>query len=386
MRKRDDLVFSHHEYARRLDAVRRGLVERQLDALLVSGPENITYLSGYQTTGYYYLQVLVVPVEAEPFMVCRLLEDTNVAARTWLEQSVTYQDTQVPAEVLAAAIVEHGLGHARLGYDPSCYFLRATELEPLRAGLPDAELVRCSGVVEDARLRKSDEEIAILRRAARATEAGMAAAIEAVGAGVSENEVAAALHAAMFRAGGEYPACPPFVASGPRCAIGHATWEGRTIEAGDFVFLEIGGCVQRYHAAMMRTVHVGQPSDLALQAEEVVQRAVNACIAAIRPGVTAAEVDAVSREVIGQNSFGATQKTRSGYSIGVAYSPDWGEGHIFSLQPDNDRPLERNMVFHLIPWIQIPGESAAVGISETVRVTDDGCEALTTFERRLFSR
>jgi Xaa-Pro dipeptidase len=386
MRQRSDLPFTSQEYQRRLSAVRQRVADSELDALLVTGPENITYLSGYQTTGYYYLQVLVVPVEAEPFMVCRLLENSNVEARTWLEYSRPFQDVEEPTERLAEALCEFGLGQGRIGYDASCYFLRATEQEKLSDMLQDAQLVRAPGLVEAERVIKSEEEIALMRRAARATEAAMEAAVEAVGAGVSENEVAAALHRAMFSAGGEYPACPPFVASGPRCAIGHATWEGRTIERGEFVFLEIGGCVQRYHTAMMRTVFVGEPSDLAYQAEALVRTALETCIAAIRPGVRASEIDALGRAVLGGNTLGATQVTRSGYSIGLAYAPDWGEGHIFSLQPNNDRVLEKNMVFHLIPWIQIPGSQAVVGISETVRVTADGCEPLTRFDRKILVR
>jgi hypothetical protein len=98
-----------------LSAVRQRVADSELDALLVTGPENITYLSGYQTTGYYYLQVPVVPVEAEPFMVCRLLENSNVEARTWLEYSRPFQDVVEPTERLAEALCESGLGQGRIG-------------------------------------------------------------------------------------------------------------------------------------------------------------------------------------------------------------------------------------------------------------------------------
>jgi Xaa-Pro dipeptidase len=386
MRSRTDLVFTPEEYQRRLAGIRARLVDLEVDALLVTGPENITYVTGYQSTGYYYLQVLVIPVDREPFMVLRRLEMTNIEARTWLELARPYADTDEAIARVAAALSEFGLAATRLGYDPGCYFLRATEQERLRELMPDAVLTRTPGVIEAERLIKSDEEIAIMGRAARATEAAMAAAVQAIQVGASENDVAAELHRAMFRAGGEYPACPPFVVSGPRCGIGHATWEGRTIARDDLVFLEIGGCVQRYHTAMMRTVYVGEPPDLVVQASGIVTHALNACMDAMRPGVLASEVDAVSRRILADNPFGATQVTRSGYSIGVAYSPDWGEGHIYSLQPDNQRPLAHNMVLHLIPWIQIPHLNASVGITETVRVTEAGGEPLTRFERQLLVR
>jgi len=96
-------------------------------------------------------------------------------------------------------------------------------------------------------------------------------------------------------------------------------------------------------------------------------------------------VDAQNRYVLDRYSYGGRQSTRSGYSIGIAFAPDWGEGHIFDIKAGDHYQLKENMTFHLIPWIQIPGR-ASVGISETVRVTGDGCEPLTRFERKVFVR
>lgn len=383
MRQHDALVFSLDEYRRRLEELRGRMAGLDLDAMIVAGPENICYLTSYQTTGYYYFQCVVVPAEGEAFMVTRLLEQTNVDARTWIEHGRPYQDTEDPIEKLASALEEFGLADRRLGYEKNCYFFRATEQERLFAACPRATFVDASGLVEAGRLIKSEEEIAVLRRAAVATEAGMRAGVETAAPGVSENVIAAAIHDAMFRAGGEYPACSPFVASGPRSAIGHATWEGRIVQPNEPVFLEIGGCVQRYHTAMMRTVYLGQPTDQMREAERLVIEAVEACVAAMRPGVAAGEIDAIARRILGRNTFGAVQTTRTGYSIGIAFTPDWGEGQILSLQDGEETPLQANMVFHLIPWIQIPGQ-AGIGISETVRVTPDGGEWLLAFDRRLF--
>lgn len=383
MRQHDALVFTLAEYERRLAELRARMAERGLDAMIVAGPENICYLTGYQTTGYYYFQCVVVPADGEPFMVTRLLENTNVVARTWVEHGRPYQDTDDPIAKLAAALEEFGLVEKRLGYEKHCYFFRATEQEALFAACPRATFVDASGLVEAGRLVKSDEEITLMRRAAVATEAGMRAGVEAAAPGTSENVIAAAIHDAMFRAGGEYPACSPFVASGSRSAIGHATWEGRIVQRNEPVFLEIGGCVQRYHTAMMRTVYLGEATDQMREAERLVVEAVEACMAAMRPGVPAGEIDAVARGILGRNTFGAKQTTRTGYSIGIAFTPDWGEGQILSLQDGEPMPLQANMVFHLIPWIQVPGQ-AGIGISETVRVTPDGGESLFSFDRRLF--
>ncbi|MDX6749088.1 Xaa-Pro peptidase family protein [Geminicoccaceae bacterium 1502E] len=385
MRHREDLVFPMAEFEARLERLRRELAARGLDAMIVTTPENLFYLTGYQTPGYYWFQALVVPVAKEPFMVTRLLEDSNVQSRTWISESHPYRDSDDPPRKLAEQIRRFGLGSARLGYERHCWFFRATEQEALMEALPEARFTDVSGLNERHRLVKSPNEIAHMRAAARATEAAMRAGIEAVGAGVSENEVAAAMMTGMTLTGSHYPAIHPFVASGWRGAIGHATWEDRIIDAGDAVFLEAGGCRHRYHTAMMRTVIVGEAAPAVHDAETVVRDAMDAAMAAIRPGVPAQEIDRVARRVIAEGTGEAVQAARSGYSIGIAFAPDWGEGHILSLLEGEHTPLEENMTFHLIPWVQVPG-LAGVGLSETVRVTAGGCESLFSFERRVFER
>lgn len=383
MRRRDDLVFTMDEYDRRLAAVRGELARRGLDAMIVTTPENIFYLTGYQTPGYYFFQALVVPTEGEPFMVTRLLEDSNVQTRTWIELSRPYADTDSPITALRIALDEQGLAEKSIGYEKHCYFFRASEQEQLFVASPDSTFFDCSGLIEKSRLVKSDEEITVMHRAAKAADAGMLAGIAAVAEGVNENEVAAEIHHAMLRAGSEYPAISPFVASGWRCSVGHATWEHRTIEQGDCVFLEVGGCVHRYHASQMRTVFVGDPTPEVIEAEALILEAMEAAMDAIRPGITAGDVDMVCRQVLARYSYGGTQATRSGYSIGIAFAPDWGEGHILSIQPGERQPFEANMTFHLIPWLQVPG-IAGIGLSETVRVTAGGCESFSTIERKVF--
>jgi Xaa-Pro dipeptidase len=386
MRQRDDLLFSMAEFERRLAEVRAELGERALDGLIVTTPENIFYLTGHQTPGYYYFQALVLPVEGEPFMVTRLLEDTNVQSRTWVEQSRPFADTEDPVTVLRYALDEFGLSDKRLGYEKHSWFFRASEQEQLLTSAPEATFVDCSGLVENARLVKSDEEITLMCRSARATEAGIQAGLAVVAAGVTENDIAAEIHQAMIRAGSEYPAISPFVASGWRSAIGHATWEGRRVEPGECVFLEVGGCVGRYHTALMRTAYVGaEPPPPIAEAERLIQEAMQVSLEQIAPGVAAGDVDIQNRYILERYSHGGTQATRSGYSIGIAFAPDWGEGHILSIQAGESRYFKENMTFHLIPWLQVAGVFG-MGLSETVRVTADGCESFFSLERKLYLR
>lgn len=383
MRLRDDLVFPMAEYERRLAALRNRMASKELDVFITTTPENICYLTGFESPGHYYFNSLIVPLEGEPYAVPRLLEDSGMEALTWVEVRRPYKDAENPMDVLAGAIKEFGHARKRIGYEKNCWFFTALQQEQLFAACPDAPFVDASNTIEQERVIKSDHEIDLMKRTTKATEAGMQAAIDAVRAGATEGDVAAEILHSMIKAGSEWPSLQPFVASGPRGAIGHAMWTDRVIQDGDPVFIEVGGCLKRYHTALMRTVFVGEPDQSLWEAEKLVQDAMQVCLDFIKPGVTSHDVDRVGREVIAQSKLGAQQSSRTGYSIGIALPPDWGEGHILSLQQEEMRTLEPNMTFHLIPWAQVPG-TGGIGFSQTVRVTETGVESLTHFEQKLF--
>jgi Xaa-Pro dipeptidase len=307
------------------------------------------------------------------------MEDSNVVHRTWVERSRPYPDNGDAIKQLVDTLNDLGLGTARVGYERNSYYFPAYQQDRVHEAFGDG-LVDCFGIVEEGRIRKSDAEIAVMRRAALAAEAGMSAGIEAAVPGASDNDVGAAISSAMFRAGGEFPAVMPYVAVGPRSMIGHSTWEGRRIGSDDHVFLEVGGCYRRYHAALMRTVVNGGLTDSMYRAQETMKDALVQLRATMRPGMTVGAVDDLVRRVITANDVGADLVTRAGYSIGIAFPPSWDEGYILSLMSGDERPLEQGMSFHVIPWMWGVDGDKTVGISDTLLVTETGCESLLTLD------
>lgn len=379
MRRREDMTFPPEEYERRLRELRERMSQRELDAVIITDPENLMYLTDHQTTGYSFFQALIVPLAADSVMITRALEESNVIERTWLEHSRAYPDTGDAILELVSALRDLRLGDARVGYERNSYYFPAYQQDRFRDAFGEG-LVDCFGIVEDGRIRKSDVEIEVMQRASYAGEAGMVAGQAAAMAGATENDVAAAISSAMFRAGGEFPAVMPYVASGPRTMIGHSTWEGRTIQPGEHVFLEVGGCYRRYHTAMMRTVVNGELSESMHSAQELMKHALAELRSLMRPGVTVSEVDQLTRSIIESNDVGAHLVTRAGYSIGIAFPPSWDEGYILSLMEGDPRPLEPGMTFHLIPWMWGVDGNKTVGISDTVRITEDGCTSFFTLD------
>ncbi|MDT8404130.1 ectoine hydrolase [Sulfuriflexus sp.] len=373
MLERDDMTFPFSEYQRRISELRERMAKRLLDAVIISDAENIMYLTDYQTTGYSFFQALVVPLEGEPFMVTRKLEESNVIARTWVELSRPYPDTGDAIQMLVTSLVEFGLAGKTIGYERNSYYFTAYHQDFFHTAFTNSRLMDCFGIVEEGRLCKSDVEMGVMRRAAVAAKAGMQAGIEVIRPGVTENEIGAAISHAMFSAGGEIPAVMPYVTSGPRTMIGHASWEGRVVQPGEHVFLEIAGCFRRYHTAMMRTVVCGELSDSMYKAQEIMKLALSQAREELRPGLTVSDADKLLRNIIRENDVGAKLITRSGYSIGIAFPPSWDEGYILSLYQGQSDILQAGMTFHVIPWMWGIDGDKSCGISDTFYITEDGC-------------
>ncbi|MEX2353836.1 MAG: ectoine hydrolase [Gammaproteobacteria bacterium] len=373
MRERDDMTFPFSEYQRRIDELRGRMEKRLLDAVVISDPENIMYLTDYQTTGYSFFQALVVPLVGEPFMVTRKLEESNVTARTWVERSRPYPDTGDAIQMLVSSLMEFGLDGKSIGYERNSYYFSAYHQDLFHTSFSKSLLMDCFGIVEEGRITKSAAELEVMQKAAVATRAGMKAGIDICQPGVTENEIGAAICQAMFAAGGEIPSVMPYVTSGPRTMIGHASWEGREVQPGEHVFLEIAGSYRRYHTAMMRTVVCGELSDSMHQAQEIMKTALNHTREILRPGITVSDVDNMIRKIISDNEIGAKLITRSGYSIGIAFPPSWDEGYILSMYQGNSSVLRPGMTIHVIPWMWGVDGDKTCGISDTFYITEDGC-------------
>jgi Xaa-Pro dipeptidase len=378
-----DLFFSLAEYQERLDNLRGAMQERGVEVLLSFTPENIYYLSGYQTPGYYTYQCVIVPLEGDPVMFTRYLEETNVRGLSWIDTRAYYNDNQDPVEETLRALREHGLADKTIGVEENSWFLTVTDYRKLQEGLPGATFKDASGTVEQLRLIKSDQEIAYIREAAAACDEGVRRAIEVAAPGASENDLALALYAGSLEHDSEYMSLPPFVASGYRSALAHATWSGRELVPGEVVFVEHAGVIHRYSAALIRTLSVGEPSEQVKRMDEAARAGLAAAIATSAPGVPAYEVDRACRGAIRDLGFGDYFRHRTGYSIGINFPPDWGEGHIMSIKESESRPLEAGMTFHFVPGLFDYGH-AAVGCSQTVLITENGCEPLSTIPPQLF--
>lgn len=358
--------------------------DRGLDLLLVFSPENVSYITGYETIGYSSFLSLLVPLDGAPRMVVREMELDVAQATTWLTEFATVSDSEDPVQVASGVVSEMAGAGDAVGVEETSAFLPPRTWRAVVDALVGigARPVDGSGLVEPVRRIKSDEEMSLIRGACDLAVAGMAAAVEAVNAGATENEVASVAFTAMVDGGSDFLSGGPIVTSGVRGSVAHTTFGNRTIVDGDPVLIELGACRRRYGGALMRTVGVGGGGERFPELALALDESLDASIASIAPGRTCGSVDAACRTRIEEAGLGQWFRKRTGYSMGIAFAPDWGEGHIASLRAGDEMLLEPGMVFHIPPAVRLPGETV-YGVSETIAVTKDGCDVLTNFPRRL---
>lgn len=375
-----EAVFPKAEFERRMAAAREAAAARGIDVLVVTGPENIFYLTGQQTPGYYTFQAFLLPVESEPLFLLRQLERLNCLANSFIERAETYQDNQMPSEALVGLLSNLGWLSRRIAIEKRGWFLPITFYDQLRDRIERIE--DGSGVVEALRMVKSPAEIEAIERAASYADAGIAAGLAQVSDGHSENHVVAAVMQAAIGSGSEYMGMEPLVSSGPRGGIPHATWRRRIMQAGDGAFLEMAGCHNRYHAALMRSAWLGAPPPEARRMMDACLEGLDAALAALKPGATCEAVHNACQTVIDRCGYTENYRKRTGYSIGTSFAPDWGEGNVLSLFTGVHEEIRPGMTFHIPPALRIYGRFT-VGVSETVVVTQDGCRTLSRLPRDL---
>ncbi|MFB6452912.1 M24 family metallopeptidase [Bradyrhizobium tunisiense] len=373
--------FSAAEYRARLQRTQEEMAKHDLPVLLLHQPENILYLTGFYTTGYFSYHALAVPRSGDPVLILRDMEVPAAHSTSWVKSHTIYADAADPIPVWldAARRALDGLGLAggRVGVDEHSWFLTVERWKMLQTLLPNATLVREPRIVDHLRLIKSPREIDYLRSAARQVEAGVRAGIEASVPGATERVVAGAVFNALVSAGSGLP-LSGIITSGNRTDLLHGDYSDRRLERGDTVYFELQGIHQKYWARLMRTTVAGPASVEQERIAETMIRIQDEAIALMRPGVPASVVDRACREPLLDSGLRETYTNRAGYSLGLNYRPSAGE-FIREFVPGVAWILEAGMVFHMLMM------AAGMGFSETVLVTEQGPERLTRMDRKLFS-
>jgi ectoine hydrolase len=384
------LHFSRDEYAARVARTRAAMADRGVELLIVSDPSNMAWLTGYDGWSFYVHQAVLLALDGEPVWWGRGM-DANGAKRTVFmshDNIVGYPDHYVqsterhPMDQLAGVIAERGGDKRTIGVEMDNYYFSAAAFSSLQRNLPNAAFTDATGLVNWQRAVKSAREIEFMRRAARIVEAMHRRIFELIEPGMRKNDLVAEIyHTAITGAdgyGGDYPAIVPMLPSGMDATAPHLTWDERPLKAGEGTFFEIAGCYRRYHCPLSRTVYLGTPPRKFLDAEKAVVEGIEAGLEQAKPGNACEDIALAFFDTL--RTFGFEKDSRTGYSIGLSYPPDWGE-RTMSLRSGDRTELRPGMCFHFMPGLWL--DDGGLEITESILITENGHECFCALPRAL---
>lgn len=362
------------DHAGRLQRLQSILPQNKLNFLLITHLPNIRYLSGFTGSA---AALLVGCQDATLFTDGRYIAQAKQEVRNARIVIVSKAPVLAAAEWL-------GMERGRTASRPSSRAL-GIEAESLTAGARDRLRAALRGkmklrsappLVERARMIKDRTEIRRIREAVHMGASLFRVARKRIRPGVREFEVAAAMEYEARRKGAEGMSFPTILASGPRSAIVHGRASEARIPSRGFVVCDFGVILAGYCSDRTRTLHVGQPSREARDSYGAVLEAQQAAIEAVRPGVTAAQVDEAARAVLRKHKLARWFTHSTGHGLGLEIH----EGpRLAAAQPQK---LESGMVVTIEPGAYVPGKWG-VRIEDVVVVTASGCEVLTPADKDL---
>lgn len=360
------------ETARRLAAVREALaaLDRKPGVFIVaspetSRPENLRYLTGFTGSS----GAAVITASKALFVTdFRYVDQVKLECPGW----EIVRQGPVMADTLAEVV--RGLGEERVGFEREHATFAA--YEDLSTRLRGFEMVPVGPIVERAREIKEESEIDLIRQAAALTDKTLSDVLPLLKPGVAERDIALEIEYRMRKLGADAPAFPSIVASGVRGAMPHGRASDKRLAAGEFVTIDMGAMVKGYASDLTRTFAISSVTEEQRKVYDLVLEAQEKSLAAVRPGRTGKEVDAVARDIIAAAGHGEHFGHGLGHSLGLAVH------EAPRLAPLSDRVLEPGHVVTVEPGVYVTGWGG-VRIEDLVVVRPDGPEVLSKFPKKL---
>ena len=385
------MLFDKQEYKDRLKNVKISMQKKGIDLLVSHDPANMNYLTGYDAWSFYYAQCVLVHVnEDEPICFIRAQDAGGAYIKTYLQDKniIEYDEKYIhtwplhPYQYLVEIIKKRKWYNLNIGLEMDSHYFTAFCYETIRKGLPDAKLKDAERLVNWVRVVKSNVEIKLMQSAARIVESGMKTAFKSINPGVRQCDAVADIQKALFNGtkefGGDYPSIATLLPTGKGTSASHLTATEDKFVSGEATIIEIAGAYKRYHCPMARTVLLGKKDQKKIDTMKATNEALDAGIAATKPGNT---VDDIAQKFWGVlDKYKIKKDSRTGYSIGIGYPPDWGE-QTFNISKGDKTILQPNVTFHMIAVMQFG--DWGVEASEAVRVTETGSKLFCNLSREL---
>ncbi len=376
-RRAQAVPISLAEREQRLERARQLMAQHQIDALVICTGTSLRYFTGLSWGQSERFFAWVLPVRAAPFVVCPVFEEPRVRERMESKppslpaaaqtRVYTWNEDESPFLLLGRALKDAGIATGRIGLEERTQFAFA---DGIAQALPGISVVNGTPVTAGCRSLKSSAELALMQLANSITLSVYEAAYKSLKPGMTNRQVSAMIGAAYEQVG--------FVGDascevGPNSAVPHGTLQPQIIRESEIILLDDGCSVEGYQSDISRSFILGRATDKQKQVFDIVHRAQAAALAAARPGIACAAIDAAGRKVLIDAGYGPSYKYlthRLGHGIGM-------DGHEWPyLVGGNATPLAAGMCFSDEPGIYLPGEFG-IRLEDDWHVTEDGGKLFT---------
>ncbi|MFF2889616.1 M24 family metallopeptidase [Paenibacillus sp. NPDC057967] len=355
----------------RINKLQTYMNTNNLDAMLITSPRHVYYLTGFATNPHERFLGLLLPKGAEPILLVPALDYEAAHAASSVTNIHTHSDTDNAYEILGK-LMPSGIRH--LGVEKED--LSVLRFEAISEAVGVTSFSDIGLPLREMRAIKTPDEVARMKHAIRIVEDVLSAGVAKVKPGVTEIELVAELEFQMKRLGAQGPSFDTMVLAGMKSALPHGTPDNTKVAEGELLLFDLGVYADGYASDITRTFAVGEISDELKNIYGAVLNANRLAIEATRPGVTFGSLDRLARESIEASGYGPYFNHRLGHGLGM-------DIHEYpSIHGRNEDLLRAGMVFTIEPGIYVPAVGG-VRIEDDVLVMPDGVEVLTSYPKQL---
>lgn len=372
------LHFDAAEFEARRARLSEKMAEEKLDAILLFAQESMYWLTGYDTFGYCFFQTLVVKADGTMTLLTRAADLRQARQTSNIENIVIWVDriNADPTLDLKNLLSDMDLLGCRIGIEFDTHGMTGRVARLLDNQLASfAHIIDASAVVSGLRLVKSPAEVDHARRAGALADDALDAALRLVAAGTDEADILAAMQGAVFAGGGDYPANEFIIGSGPDALLCRYKAGRRKLDEKDQLTLEWAGVSAHYHAAMMRTIIIGEPDFRHKELYNACAENIRAIEEVLRPGNTFGDVFDVHARVMEERGLTRHRLNACGYSLGARFSPSWMEHQMFYA--GNTQEILPNMTLFVHMIIMDSDSGTAMTLGQTYLTTEGAPESLS---------
>jgi Xaa-Pro dipeptidase len=381
------LHFERSEYADRLERLKKAMQAEKLDAMLLFAQESMYWLTGYDTFGYCFFQCMVVKADGDTTLLTRSADLRQARHTSTLENVLVWVDrvNADPTADLKNLLSDMDLLGCRIGVEYDTHGMTGRVARLLDNQLASfCEISDASYLISRLRLVKSPAEVAHVVRAAELADDALDAALPLITAGGSEAAILAAMQGAVFAGGGDYPANEFIIGSAEDALLCRYKAGRRTLDTKDQLTLEWAGASAHYHAAMMRTILIGEPSSRHRELYSACRETILAIENVLRPGHSFGDVFDTHARIIDDRGLTRHRLNACGYSLGARFSPSWMEHQMFHAGNPQEILPDMSLFVHMI--IMDSDSGTAMTLGQTYLTTDGAPRSLSRHDLDLIQR